>query len=117
MNILYLSKQILRVVIDMKSCNNCLHYNVCKFKDEELCKGIKVKDLLHDCANFALVEDSIARCCNTCTRNSWKGVYSGVCAICKLCEWVPDYMRDIHELHNTKSFWEWRGKENGKSRP
>ena len=36
----------------MKSCNDCMHYNVCKFKEEELCKGTKVKDLLHDCANF-----------------------------------------------------------------
>ena len=36
----------------IKSCQTCLHNNVCKFTDEELCKGTKVKDLITDCKDY-----------------------------------------------------------------
>lgn len=36
----------------IKSCQTCLHNNVCKFTDEELCKGTKVKYLITDCKDY-----------------------------------------------------------------
>lgn len=47
----------------IKSCQTCLHNNVCKFTDEELCKGTKVKDLITEC------KDYIA---NGVTVNEWR---------------------------------------------
>lgn len=50
----------------IKSCQTCLHNNVCKFTDEELCKGTKVKDLITECkdyfANGVTVTDNNVGC-------------------------------------------------------
>ena len=39
-------------------CKDCIHFSVCKFADEEVCKGTKVKDLEHDCKDY---RESISR--------------------------------------------------------
>ena len=34
------------------TCQNCLHLSVCKFANEDISLGTKVKDVVHDCVNF-----------------------------------------------------------------
>jgi hypothetical protein len=36
----------------MKTCKECLYFEVCAFRYETLCKGTKVEDLIHDCTKF-----------------------------------------------------------------
>ena len=36
----------------MKTCKECLYFEVCVFRYETLCKGTKVEDLIHDCTRF-----------------------------------------------------------------
>jgi hypothetical protein len=36
----------------MATCKDCLHFEVCVHRYEELCKGTKVEDLLHNCTKF-----------------------------------------------------------------
>lgn len=36
----------------MKKCIECLHYEVCKFKDQTICRGTTVADTLHECKDF-----------------------------------------------------------------
>ena len=37
----------------MVNCRNCIHSNsICKFENEEICKGTKVKDVEHECKDF-----------------------------------------------------------------
>ena len=43
-------------------CKNCIHFSVCKFADEEVCKGTKVKDLEHDCKDYLENVVDIFRC-------------------------------------------------------
>lgn len=35
-----------------KRCIDCLHYEVCKYKDQEVCRGTTVADTLHECKDF-----------------------------------------------------------------
>ena len=43
-------------------CKDCIHSSVCKFADEEVCKGTKVKDLEHDCKDYLENVVDIFRC-------------------------------------------------------
>ena len=36
----------------MARCIDCLHFEVCKQRMEELCKWTKVEDLIHNCSKF-----------------------------------------------------------------
>lgn len=36
----------------MNKCINCLHYEVCKYKDQEFCIGTKIEDLVHECKDY-----------------------------------------------------------------
>jgi hypothetical protein len=36
----------------MKTCKECLYFEVCAFRYKTLCKGTKVEDLIHDCTKF-----------------------------------------------------------------
>ena len=36
----------------MKKCIECLHYEVCKFKDQKISIGTTVAETLHDCKDF-----------------------------------------------------------------
>lgn len=40
-----------------KRCINCLHYDVCKYKDQKVSIGTKVEDLIHECKDFIKKED------------------------------------------------------------
>lgn len=34
-------------------CKDCIHYNICKFPNQEICKGTKVSDLkIDNCVDF-----------------------------------------------------------------
>lgn len=34
-------------------CKDCIHYNICKFSNQEICKGTKVSDLeIDNCVDF-----------------------------------------------------------------
>lgn len=35
-----------------KRCIDCLHYEVCKYKDQKVSIGTKVENLIHECKNF-----------------------------------------------------------------
>ncbi len=51
-------------------------------------------------------EDTVQRCCATCGRLHI-GTYSGVCALCSLCECVPEYARDYHYKYQKTPRWIW----------
>ena len=36
----------------LTNCQTCLHNKVCKYTDEELCIGTKVKDLITECKDY-----------------------------------------------------------------
>ena len=36
----------------MAKCIDCLHFEVCKYKLEEICKFTKIEDLIHNCTKF-----------------------------------------------------------------
>ena len=51
-------------------------------------------------------EDTVQRECSTCGRLHI-GTYSGICALCSLCECVPDYAKEYHKKYQTVSRWKW----------
>ena len=54
-------------------------------------------------------EDTVQRECSTCGRLHI-GTYSGICALCSLCECVPDYAKEYHKKYKTVSRWKWNGR-------
>ena len=54
-------------------------------------------------------EDTVKRECSTCGRLHI-GTYSGICALCSLCECVPDYAKEYHKKYQTVSRWKWNGR-------
>ena len=44
------------------NCQKCIHSNVCKFTDKEVCKGTKVNDLEHDCKDYVESIVEVVRC-------------------------------------------------------
>lgn len=41
------------------TCKNCIHINVCKFANEDVSIGTKVKEIIHNCKDFQDKEDII----------------------------------------------------------
>ena len=54
-------------------------------------------------------EDTVQRECSTCGRLHI-GTYNGICALCSLCECVPDYAKEYHKKYQTVSRWKWNGR-------
>lgn len=36
----------------MNICKNCIKYDNCEYKNMEICKGNKIKDIEHNCKHF-----------------------------------------------------------------
>lgn len=43
--------------MNYKTCNDCIHACVCKYKDEKVSLGTTVGEILHDCKNFKSNKD------------------------------------------------------------
>lgn len=41
----------------LKECINCIHKNVCKFAEENIAVGTKVKEIMHECKDFNAIPE------------------------------------------------------------
>ena len=67
----------------MAECKNCFHEKVCKYVDEKVSSGTTVKELIHECVDFAPAAD-VAEV----KHGEWKRVECGT--ICTQCRRVYD---------------------------
>ena len=45
-------REIEEIKADYVKCKDCIHENICKFADEKVSIGTKVKETLHNCKDF-----------------------------------------------------------------
>lgn len=41
----------------LKECINCIHKNVCKFAEENVAAGTKVREIMHECKDFKAIPE------------------------------------------------------------
>ena len=41
----------------LKECINCIHKNVCKFAEENVAAGTKVREIAHECKDFKAIPE------------------------------------------------------------
>lgn len=43
----------------MAECKNCIHQKVCKFADQNISVGTKVRETIHGCSDYKAIEDVV----------------------------------------------------------
>lgn len=82
-----------------KTCKDCVHYDVCKYKDEKVSLGITVKETMHNCKDFKNKADfvEVVRC-GECKHKGWiqepcHGKTVDFCRIHEICIEKTDFCR------------------------
>ena len=78
------------MVMGMAKCIDCLHFEVCKHRMDEICKFTNIEDLIHNCSKFTdrtkYAEVVHAHWEDGCAIHNGKEVYKSI--DCSHCEGV-----------------------------